>query len=153
MTTMDTSKQEFTIDQRIHHQPIFHTANGRAQFRRLTLTHYAQGYRLTSVRSEGQFNSIIYHEKDSYRSQTARWVVPMNTADMQREKLSDNDLVDISTATGQMLKLKVKGFDVRAGNLMVYYPEANCLIPRSTDPRSKTPAFKGVVIALAKSPQ
>jgi formylmethanofuran dehydrogenase subunit D len=30
----------------------------------------------------------------------------------------------------------------------MYYPEANMLVPRRTDPQSKTPAFKGVVVTI-----
>ena len=30
----------------------------------------------------------------------------------------------------------------------MYYPEANVLVPRAVDPRSKTPAFKAVLVEL-----
>jgi len=39
-------------------------------------------------------------------------------------------------------------FDLPAGNAMAYFPEANILIGRATDPRSKTPAFKSIPIAI-----
>jgi hypothetical protein len=32
----------------------------------------------------------------------------------------------------------------------MYYPEANVLVPRSTDPLSRTPAFKGVEVWIEK---
>jgi anaerobic selenocysteine-containing dehydrogenase len=32
----------------------------------------------------------------------------------------------------------------------MYYPEANVLVPRKLDPRSKTPAFKNVEVTLTK---
>ncbi len=32
----------------------------------------------------------------------------------------------------------------------MYYPEANVLVPRTADPQSKTPAFKCVLITIAK---
>ena len=150
MKELDANKAEFTVAKRLYHKPEFYTANGRAQFRFHPLPQYDAGYRLTSVRSEGQFNSIIYHEQDSYRSQTERWVVMMNGDDMQREGLMENAVISLKTATGKMANLKVKRFDLRPGNLMVYYPEANILIPRATDPRSKTPAFKSVVVELEK---
>jgi len=35
--------------------------------------------------------------------------------------------------------------DIRAGSIAMYYPEANALVPRRVDARSKTPAFKSVV--------
>ena len=31
----------------------------------------------------------------------------------------------------------------------MYYPEANVLVPRDVDPRSKTPAFKAVLVEVA----
>ena len=33
---------------------------------------------------------------------------------------------------------------------MAYYPEANILIGRDTDPRSKTPVFKSVAVDVEK---
>jgi anaerobic selenocysteine-containing dehydrogenase len=47
-----------------------------------------------------------------------------------------------------MRELSVMAFDLPPGNLMVYFPEANALIGRETDPRSKTPAFKSVAVNL-----
>jgi hypothetical protein len=38
--------------------------------------------------------------------------------------------------------------DIRAGNALMYYPEANVLVPRSVDPLSKTPAFKNVLVTV-----
>jgi anaerobic selenocysteine-containing dehydrogenase len=37
---------------------------------------------------------------------------------------------------------------VRPGNALMYYPEANTLVPRDVDPRSKTPAFKSVLVDI-----
>ena len=31
----------------------------------------------------------------------------------------------------------------------MYYPEANVLVPRDVEPRSKTPAFKAVLVEVA----
>jgi hypothetical protein len=39
-------------------------------------------------------------------------------------------------------------FDIKAGNALMYFPEANVLVPAVTDPDSKTPAFKGVVVTV-----
>jgi hypothetical protein len=30
----------------------------------------------------------------------------------------------------------------------MYYPESNVLVPRDVDPRSKTPAFKAVLVSV-----
>ena len=42
----------------------------------------------------------------------------------------------------------VRPFDIRAGNAVMYYPEANVLVPRDVDPQSKTPAFKSVLVEV-----
>jgi anaerobic selenocysteine-containing dehydrogenase len=48
-----------------------------------------------------------------------------------------------------MPEIRVIPFDrIRAGNALMYYPEANVLVPRSLDPRSKTPAFKNVLVRV-----
>ena len=39
--------------------------------------------RLMTVRSEGQFNTVVYEEEDIYRGQERRDVILMNPADMQ----------------------------------------------------------------------
>ncbi len=143
------SKQEFHIDGRVHHTASFNTATGKASF---TYEEAPQNtssqLKLTSVRSEGQFNSIIYHEYDSYREQTERWVVLMNIKDMKQRGLKKDQKVDIKTDTGTMQAVKVKPFPIRQGNVMTYYPEANILIPRNVDQKSKTPSFKSVEIEL-----
>lgn len=152
LKNIDESKQEFHIEGRTLYEPVFNTADGKAQF----CFHPSPGierkpsrYTLTSVRSEGQFNSIIYHEYDSYRSQTERWVVMMNPEDMQAEGLVENQRVTLATAIGKMENVKVKPFDIRRGNLMTYYPEANVLIPNAVDERSKTPGFKSVTVMVS----
>ncbi len=38
--------------------------------------------------------------------------------------------------------------EIKAGNALMYYPEANVLVPRRFDPASKTPAFKSVAITI-----
>ena len=42
----------------------------------------------------------------------------------------------------------VREFDIRAGNALMYFPEANVLVPTITDPLSKTPGFKGVLVTV-----
>ncbi len=46
----------------------------------------------------------------------------------------------------------MRPFDVRPGNAVMYYPEANVLVPRDVDPRSKTPAFKSVTVEVVAEP-
>jgi len=53
----------------------------------------------------------------------------------------------VVSETGRMDHVLARSFaDIREGNALMYFPEANILVPRGTDAQSKTPAFKGVVI-------
>ena len=104
-----------------------------------------------SVRSEGQFNTIIYEESDSYRGTTRRWIVMMNPQDMAGMNLTKSCFVSLESAYGKMSNVSVHPFDLPPGNLMAYFPEANVLIGLDADPRSKTPAFKSVSVKLLLS--
>ena len=68
--------------------------------------------------------------------------------DLERLGLAAGDRVDLRSAHGRMRGLKIQPFDLPPGNLMAYYPEANCLTDRQRDPRSQTPRFKSVPVAL-----
>lgn len=151
LAKIGTTKSEFTIDKRLLHTPVFQTLSGKAEFRINPLPqNIAAGFPflLASIRSEGQFNSIIYEENDSYRGTNTRWSVLMNGEDIRALDLSPGDYVDIRSADGEMQGVKVFAFDLPKGNVLAYYPEANILIGNEQDPRSKTPAFKSVAVDI-----
>lgn len=155
LAAISKTKQEFTIEQRLLHAPTFSTPSGKAQFRVTPLPgSRATGdypFVLASIRSEGQFNSIIYEETDTYRGTDTRWSVLMNQADISAMGVAVGDYVDIRSPFGEMSRVKVFTFDVPCGNALVYYPEANSLIGTERDPRSQTPAFKSVAVAIHPS--
>src|SRR5207247_2170717 len=103
--------------------------------------------RLMTLRSEGQFNTVVYEEEDLYRGNTRRDVVMMAAEDAARLGLAEGMRAVVETETGRM-EATVAVVDVRAGSIAMYYPEANVLVPRRLDPRSKTPAFKSVLARL-----
>lgn len=147
------AKKEFHVQQRLSHHPEFKTTTGKANFvthpwsdRKQTSEQYP--FHLMSVRSEGQFNSIIYEERDSYRGASHRWVVFMGSDDLRRFAIQPGQKVTLRSPIGEMRDLQVNEFDLPAGNIMAYYPEANVLAGRATDPRSKTPAFKSIAVAV-----
>ncbi|MEN0037754.1 MAG: FdhF/YdeP family oxidoreductase [Cellvibrio sp.] len=146
------TKQEFTIKNRLFDTPEFKTDNGKARFHSSTLpqpvTTNEYPFLLASIRSEGQFNSIIYEESDSYRGTDTRWSVLMNKDDMQELGIAAGDLANIQSPQGEMKAVKVFAFDLPRSNAMAYYPEANVLIATTHDPRSKTPAFKSVPVSI-----
>ena len=155
LADIGTSKQEFTINNRLLRSPDFPTASGKAAFKvtPLTLPQTSPEFPfvLASIRSEGQFNSIIYEESDSYRGTNTRWSALMNTEDIAELGIAAGDYVNLRSPFGEMQAVKVFAFDVPRRNLLAYYPEANVLIGTARDPRSKTPAFKSVAIAVERA--
>jgi molybdopterin-dependent oxidoreductase alpha subunit len=145
---IDTAKEEFHIDGRTLHQPRFNTQSGKAQFNFHPSPKPTKALQLTTVRSEGQFNSIIFHDYDTYRGQKSRDVVMMNPLDIKELSLSENQRVDLVTKTGRLQNLAVKAFDIHRGNIMTYYPEANVLTNVAVDEASKTPAFKSLAVSI-----
>jgi molybdopterin-dependent oxidoreductase alpha subunit len=148
---IDQTREEFQIPGRTFHLPRFPTPSGKAQFSILTLpplNEDSRQLRLMTVRSEGQFNTVVYEEEDIYRGQERRDVILMNADDMRRFGLRNNEPVTVRSAVGAMHHILVRAFDVRAGNALMYYPEANLLVPAITDPDSKTPAFKAVLVTV-----
>ena len=152
LETIDVAKQEFHVRNRLMHKPEFKRPNGKAKFVVHDLPAFKRDgefpIRLMSVRSEGQFNSIIYEQKDSYRQVDQRWSVLMNPKKIASLGIKAGDKVDITSATGEMKAVTVYPFDLPDGDVMAYYPEANVLIGRARDARSKTPAFKSVDVKL-----
>jgi molybdopterin-dependent oxidoreductase alpha subunit len=148
---IDADKEEFQIRGRTFHTPRFATANGKAQFKTHgipPLRGNGNQLRLMTVRSEGQFNTVVYEEEDIYRGQDRRNVILLNHADIDRLGLQVDQRVTVRSDTGFLSGIHVRAFDIRAGNALMYFPEANVLVPTTTDAASKTPAFKGVLVTL-----
>jgi anaerobic selenocysteine-containing dehydrogenase len=150
LADIDQTKEEFQIDGRTFYQPKFPTETGRASLhvhRLPDLQGGGQHLRLMTVRSEGQFNTVVYEDEDLYRGQERRDVILLHPADLDRLGLIHDQRVNVVSKTGRLDNMLVRSFvEIRAGNALMYYPEANILVPRATDAQSKTPAFKGVVI-------
>ena len=148
LADIDVAKKEFHIKHRVMHTPEFGTPDGRAHFV-ITPIPALQSERLTlaTMRSEGQFNTIIYEEKDSYRGGAGRHAVFLNAADMAAFGVTEGQAVTLASDVGRMSAVAT-AFDLPRGSAMAYYPEANVLVGTTVDPRSKTPAFKSVPVWL-----
>ena len=148
----DRSKQEFQIPGRTLHEPKFPTPTGKAVLHVHELPELSGGaneLRLMTVRSEGQFNTVVYEQEDIYRGQERRDVILLHPDDMRRLHFSENQPVTVRSQTGELTGILARSFDsIRAGNALMYYPEANVLVPRVADPRSRTPAFKNVLVTV-----
>lgn len=150
---IDRTGREFQIRGRTLHAPRFNTPGERARFHVTPIPPPVAGngqYRLTTIRSEGQFNTVVYEEEDLYRGNRRRDVVMMSETDARRESLREGDGVTVRTEAGQM-HAHVAIIDIAPGNIAMYYPEANVLVPRRIDPHSKTPAFKSVAAEIVQT--
>jgi molybdopterin-dependent oxidoreductase alpha subunit len=148
---IDRTKREFHVEGRVLRHPRFATSTGRANFAVVALPSLQKTdaqLRLMTVRSEGQFNTVVYEEEDIYRGQERRDVILMNPSDIKRLGLQIDQPVIVRSSSGEMKGILVRAFDIRSGNALMYYPEANVLVPTTTDALSRTPAFKCVLITV-----
>lgn len=144
LADIDHTREEFHVRGRTFHEPRFATPDGRARMRPTPVQPPVLGadeFRLMTLRSEGQFNTVVYEDEDLYRGNERRDVVMMNAADVTRLGLERDSRVRVENAVGA-LEARVRVAPLPPGNLAMYYPEANALIARQVDPRSGTPAFK-----------
>jgi len=152
---VDASNREFTIDGRVFHEPTFATDHGRAIFHPVAIPkteRHEDELVLMTVRSEGQFNTVVYEEEDLYRGQDRRDVVLLHPDDMAARGIEPDQLVEVTSEVDSMQVL-ARPYDIARGCACMYYPEANRLVPRAVDRSSRTPAFKSIpVLVEAVSP-
>ena len=156
LKSIESTKKEFHVPGRAITDYKFPTATGRAKFHPTELPSSlltAGQLRLMTMRSEGQFNSVVYDEEDLYRGQERRDVVLMNSADISQLGLKPDQRVCIRSEAGEMRYILARPFDIRVGNVAMYYPESNVLVPSAVDPLSKTPAFKSVAVTITAEPE
>jgi molybdopterin-dependent oxidoreductase alpha subunit len=148
---VDEDRREFQIGGRTFHEQRFATPDGRATFHSTPLPEprpHGGVFRLMTLRSEGQFNTVVYDEEDLYRGNRRRDVVMMSRGDADRLGVREGERVRVEGEAGAM-ELSVAITAIREGNLAAYYPEANVLVSRRIDPASKTPAFKSVDVRVS----
>lgn len=152
MAQIDATKQEFQVGGRTFHAPTFATPDGRARLHVHDLPDLAgdgRTLRLMTVRSEGQFNTVVYEDHDLYRGIEGRDVILLHPDDIRRLGLADGQRITVRSETGTMPGIRIIAFgNIRPGNALMYYPEANVLVGRAVDPQSKTPAFKNVLVTI-----
>ncbi len=152
MEEIDRTSKEFQIGGRTFHSPQFATETQRAQLHVHQLPPLKGGagcWRLMTVRSEGQFNTVVYDEEDIYRGQDRRDGILLHPHDLQQCGWHSDQLVRVRSDVGEISPIRARAFDaIRPGNALMYFPEANVLVPRTPDAQSRTPAFKGVVVEI-----
>ena len=152
---IEDEKKGFHVENRIKHEALFDTADGKAKFSLakmpVNMVLDVDDFHLMTVRSEGQFNSIIYEEEDAWRGVKSRDVVFMNPLDMADHGLKAGDRISLKSNVGEINGLKIVAFEIAKNCLMAYYPECNIVVEGKLDPRSKTPAFKNTIVKITKS--
>ncbi len=145
LADIDVAKQEFHVRNRVMHRPEFSTPDGKAHFAVTPLPAPPQQLTLATVRSEGQFNTIIYEERDTYRNGAGRDAIFLSRDDMAAFGIVEGQRIVLRSEHGRMQGTATT-FDLPRGSLLAYFPEANVLCGTAVDPRSRTPAFKSVPV-------
>ena len=152
LASIDVARKEFHINQRVLHTPHFNTPDNRGHFCTNEWTPATVNsdypYTLSTIRSEGQFNTIVYEDDDSYRNAQHRWCLLMNEQDIAELGMAVGGRANVRSAQGEMCGVEVVLHDLPRGNAMAYFPEANVLTSTKIDARSKTPAFKATPISI-----
>ena len=133
------------------------SGGGRAQFTVHPLPSLALApgeLLLTTVRSHDQFNTTIYAPNDRYRGvRGGRRVLFMHVDDMRDRGLAAGAAVDVERTycgrTRRARRFRVVPYDIPAGCVAAYFPEANVLVPvDSVAERSNTPTSKSVTVTV-----
>jgi molybdopterin-dependent oxidoreductase alpha subunit len=118
------------------------------------------GLRLITLRSNDQFNTTIYGYSDRFRGiRGSRMIVFMNRDDIARFGLIEGDEVALITQSddGHLREapgFRVVSYDIPAGCIGAYYPEANLLLPVGHYAEgSKTPAAKSIPVTVRRMEQ
>ncbi len=68
---------------------------------------------------------------------------------MKRLKLEKDQPVVVQSQVGSISGFLARAYpEIKPGNVLMYFPEANELVPRDLDPQSRTPAFKAVAVTI-----
>jgi len=150
------ANEEHQINGRTFHSPKFNTSSGKAQAHVVQLQPREElsrnQLRLMTIRSEGQFNTVVYEEEDVFRNQTRRDIVMMHKDDAICMNIKQNDRVTVCGNSGK-LQVIVRFVDIAKGNCAMYFPEANVLLSNNVDFESRTPLFKGELVTLNTLPK
>ncbi|NJK76682.1 MAG: FdhF/YdeP family oxidoreductase [Microcoleus sp. SU_5_6] len=157
--TIDETKEEFTIANRIFTEPKFPTESGKAQMfvtplpalklPEITEFGLPESVRGTVValmtgRSYSQHNTVVYKANDKYRGMPHRNCILMNRTDAESAGLQEHQRVKVRGNAGEMENVEVIFGAVRAGAALMFYPEVNVIFNPGIEVRSGTPAYKRV---------
>jgi molybdopterin-dependent oxidoreductase alpha subunit len=148
IASIDSTKKEFTISGRIFHTPKFKTENGKAVMHVTPLPEVPAGLTLITLRSEGQFNTVVYEEADIYRGIPHRFCLLISQADATKLNLRDGQRITVCGEAGSIDNIELVIGNVRPGVVAMFYPESNAIIKPRIDKRSGTPSFKSAPVSI-----
>ena len=127
----------------------FGTADGRARFVAVTPPERRVRpgrFRLNSRRGK-QFNSMIFGERDALTG-AERDAVMLAPSELERLGLAVGDPVIVRSDTGELAGRAVAGA-IEPGTVMMYWPEANVLVPRGVfDEECGIPAYRDAEVEV-----
>jgi molybdopterin-dependent oxidoreductase alpha subunit len=150
---------QFELPHAVRDESRFDNAAGKALFTLHGITPPAVpdgSFLMMTIRSHDQFNTAVYSQNDRYRGIAgSRMVVFMNPEDAKAAGLGEGSNVSITSHHGDttrtMQGFSVVPYRIPRGCVATYYPETNPLIPiELVAVGSNTPAYKSVVVTLAK---
>ncbi|WP_309742146.1 FdhF/YdeP family oxidoreductase, partial [Chamaesiphon sp. OTE_20_metabat_361] len=163
IATIDDTKEEFTIADRIVTKPHFKTPSGTAKMFTTplpdltlpTAQDFNIGDRANSLvlalmtgRSYSQHNTVVYKIGDMYRGMPHRNCILMNRIDAEKINLAAHDRVTVQGDAGKLEDVEVIYGSVREGAALMFYPEVNVIFTAKTETRSGTPAYKRVPVVV-----
>ena len=124
--------------------PQFATSDGKAQFTpvRPPLARPTDGLRLSTRRGK-QFNTMVHREIDPLTG-AARDSVFVSDADADHLGLAEGARVLVRSSHGELCA-RVHRAPLRPGNVQVFYPEGNVLLPGGRRDRSGVPDYNTTV--------
>jgi molybdopterin-dependent oxidoreductase alpha subunit len=119
---------------------------GRARFSALEPPdrRVAEGRFYLATRRGKQFNSMTFGAKDRLMGSKRRDTIFMSPQDAERLGLPNGTRVTVHSDTGVM-NGTVRVAPLKPGTVQAYWPEANVLIPRRSDPVSGEPDYNAEV--------
>jgi molybdopterin-dependent oxidoreductase alpha subunit len=166
MAEIDQTQAEFTISGRILHQPHFPTPSGRARMAVTALPQLMQSsfedfdlppsthgllLALGTGRSYSQHNTVVYKPGDLYRQMPHRHCILVNLNQAEEAGLQNHQRVTVRGDAGEMENVEIIYGAMRPGAALMFYPEVNAIFRAKVDPRSGTPAYKRVLVAVYSS--
>jgi len=130
---------------------VFPTDDGRARFSAVAPApgERGPGRFVLSTRRGKQFNSMVYAEVDPLTG-AKRDALFLGAKDAEALGVEEGSAVLVRSEHGE-LHARVHVAPIRPGNVQVFFPEGNVLLPRGRlDPESGVPDYNATVEILTK---